>query len=204
MEEHRLKPMKVGYDEKLFNELYQQTQKLREKLARGINPGYYGVEYQEVLSWFDVKFIFTFNKYQGENEKYLKGNIIKALSMYKSRILRNLYSEKRQIHNYQNIVDIEAAYNLKNYQIDFEQTPREVYKELLMSFMEDNLSREAYRLLNIQIDPPLYITSRAAPPYIKIPNKLITEYLNIPLKKLKELIIEVESTTLEAQLYFNN
>ena len=63
MEHHRLKPM-GNYPVELFNSLYAQTHGLRRKLASQIDASKFGVDYQEVLSWFDVKFLFIFSKYR--------------------------------------------------------------------------------------------------------------------------------------------
>jgi len=63
MEEHRLTKMKDNYDEKLFNDIYEKVQPLKRKLASTISTSKLGVEYEDILSWFDIKFIFVFNKY---------------------------------------------------------------------------------------------------------------------------------------------
>ena len=67
MELHRLQPMKP-YDPKLFNELYKKTERLRKSLVYQIDSSRWGVTQDEVMSWFDDKFIFVFNKYQDQKK----------------------------------------------------------------------------------------------------------------------------------------
>ena len=77
MEEHRLTTMKEGYDEKLFNDLYEKVKPLKRKLASTISTSKLGISYDDILSWFDIKFIFVFNKYfENKEPEVLKGFII--------------------------------------------------------------------------------------------------------------------------------
>ena len=62
MEENRLKPMTQGYDESLFNLIYDKTKHLRRKLASEIDHRRFGVTNEDIKSWFDVKLIYVFKK----------------------------------------------------------------------------------------------------------------------------------------------
>ena len=68
MELHRLKPMESGYDSSLFNKLYKETAPLRKSLARQIDSRRFGVSDDVILSWFDDKFMFVFNKHFKDKE----------------------------------------------------------------------------------------------------------------------------------------
>ena len=100
MELHRLGELPSNFDSKLFNKLYKETQGLRINLANRIDHRRYGVSNDIILSWFDDKFIFVFNKYMGKrDEKHLKHSIINALSLFKCRILRKAYSGESEIYS---------------------------------------------------------------------------------------------------------
>lgn len=181
MEEHRLKPMKEGYDEQLFNELYIKTEGLRRKLAYQIDPKRFGVDYEEILSWFDVKFIFTFNKYYGDKEpEILKAYLIRALQLFKQRILRASYSQKSQLNN---TICIEDAYNLHETQIDEDFDERKALVSFALSIMKDKLSDEAFKVLELEINPPLYILNEISKDdkleTTKIPSSMIADYLGL-------------------------
>ncbi len=88
MEIHRLTPMKDGYSEVLFNKIYSETHNLRKSLANQIDPRRYGVSPDIILSWFDDKFIFVFNKhFSDKNPDILKGFIINSLKTFKYTFL---------------------------------------------------------------------------------------------------------------------
>lgn len=183
MEENRLKPMKEGYDEELFNSLYHQTSKLRRSLAYQIDARRYGVDYEDILSWFDIKFIHAFNRYFGEKEPdILKAYIINSLGFFKNRILRYGYSLKNQVNN---TIDISEASKLKGINIEYSQTDEELFLELALSFLKKTLSKEAYQVLELELYPPLYIIKRVGTnksAYAKIPNQLICEYFGWEFK----------------------
>jgi hypothetical protein len=209
MEEHRLKPMKQGYDEQLFYDLYQATNNLRKKLASEIDPKRFGVDYKEILSWFDIKFIYTFNKYFGEKEpNLLKAHLIRALQFFKNRILRAAYTNKNQVNN--NTIDIEELYDLQEPTIEYEYDEREFFMKLALEFMHNNLSEEAYRVLEVELHPPLYILTRLEDKEstAKIPSNLIADYLGWGLgkdaiKQVNSLRREIKNITMVAKEHFS-
>lgn len=215
MEEHRLKPMQDGYDEKLFTQLYKELTPLKKKLASNIDYKRFGVTYDDLLSWFDVKFIFTFNKYYHiHNPNVLRGHLISALSFFKNRILRQAYKEKYS----QNIIDLGSLENADNILKD--RIPEDNYKLfrlLLFAFMQQRLHEDAYMVFQTDLNPPT-----ALEPYLEyhrkkidgkftkvteIPPALLATYIGLPdneeginyIKKLRKL---VSSTLEEAKEYF--
>jgi len=194
MEEHRLKPMKPNYDEQLFNELYRNTQSLRNKLAYGIDPKIFGVDYKEILSWFDVKFIFVFNRYCDEkSDEHLKATIINSLKFFKNRILKSSYSQKNQVNNHTlNLDDI----NSEGLKIEYEYKEKDTYLESAMNIMKNKLTPEAYQILSIEINPPLYVLNRLANDpkgnTTKIPSKIIGDYLGLGTKEINTFKKEIE------------
>jgi len=211
MEHHRLKPMKPGYDEKLFNELYKKTTPLRKKLAYEIDARKFGVDYQEILSWFDVKFIHTFNKYWDTEPERLMGYIINALSTYKYRIMRSSYQVK--YHNHASQVDITELYN-HNEIVNLHETnheEREDYLGRVMDFMKGKLTDDAILVLEIELTPPPFILDAMEDLGKKegqrIPHNLIADYLGFGdspnmVSYIKDLRAEIRSATLLAKKYF--
>lgn len=209
MEENRLTPM-GDYDPQLFNDLYKATDGLRRKLAYQIDARRFGVDYREILSWFDVKFIFVFNKYFKDKEpEELKAHLIKSLQFFKNRILRKGYS-KSNIHN--SMIDIEEVYSLKETQVEYEYDEREFFLKLVMEFMDESLSEEAYRVLEIELNPPLFILSelsRSQHSTSKIPSSMIADYLGWGLSreaicKVDSLRREIKNAITYARSYFKN
>lgn len=216
MEENRLKPMVEGYSPVIFNDLYQQTSALRKKLASQIDCSRFGVDYPEILSWFDVKFIFVFNKYYRQHEKnpeVLKGHLIKGLQFFKCRILRVAYSQKSlaimktiELNDYEEFENVfieePTEMNSSNYHL----------YNLAIKFMKENLSDNAFELLNIQLNPPPYILSKLEAEgienYNKIPNSIIADYFELGnddkvIKYINTLKKEIKDITKKASDYFN-
>lgn len=160
MEENRLQPMVEGYDEKLFNKLYQETEPLRRKLAGQIDARRFGLFYDDILSFFDVKFIFCFNKHYNEPPNKLKAFLLNSLSNFKNRILRNAYTVKnsQNIVSFDTLVNIDDSFHLEPDYVS--PTPRDYYYEKMMHFMKHHLSDNAYLLLEVQLNPPPYILKR--------------------------------------------
>lgn len=170
--------MKKGYDEILFNKLYKETKALRRKLASEINPRKFRVDYDEILSWFDVKFIFVFNKYC---DKYppdrLKGNIINALQTYKYRILRKSLNHEFSFE----FEDVEDNNKLADLTQEIPDFDRDLMYNMAVSFIKQNLSTEAYTVFMVDMQPPAYIIERMSEEgkqaYSYTPAKYIAEYL---------------------------
>ena len=208
MEIHRLIPMKVGYDELLFNKLYKETEALRNLLTYQIDHRRYGVTSDIIKSWFDDKFIFVFNKYYGEIEEgQLKGRIINALRTFKFRMLRKAYS-KYNIYN--NIVRLEGENRLINIiPLKTETTEHEIFLELALKYLKKNLCDDAFLVLELELNPPTYILNNLKSYKTKIPAKLIAEYLDLEPTRDSSLYItdlrsEINHCTEQAKEYFTN
>ncbi len=204
MEVHRLKPMQKDYDEQLFNELYRKTQGLRNSLVYQIDARRFGVTSSEILSWFDDKFIFVFNKYYGQHSnEVLLGYIINSLKQFKNRILRKAYQE----NIYENIIRWDEIDLINIIPDKNESSDREVLINLITAFFEKRLSKEAYLVFSVELNPPPYIINRIKNSNSRVPAWLIAEYLGWPdskytLKLINKFRKEVEKTILEAKVYF--
>jgi len=211
MEIHRLKPMKDGYDQKLFNRLYKETESLRKTLTYQINPKRFGVTSDIIFSWFDDKFIWVFNKYADSiTPNQLKGRIINSLCTFKFRILRKAYSKQNL---YANEVDM---LRLDNYDASIaniipdktEIGNHELFLELALKYLKQNLCDDALLILEIELNPPPYIMGKMENPKTKIPAKLIAEYLDLESNKdsinfINDLRREIRYWVEEAREYFS-
>jgi hypothetical protein len=208
MEIHRLTPMKDDYPVELFNKLYKETKNLRKNLARNIDHRRYGVTHDIVLSWFDDKFIFVFNKhFQSKEPEVLRGFLINSLQTFKMRILRKAYQKEGEF--YSSLVTMDGDYDLINIIPDQNQISNEdLFYNLAIEFMKNKLSDDAYLLLQLQLNPPPYILSRIKGGNSRIPNELIMEFLDIDksepkaeryIKKLKK---EINIAIKNAKEYF--
>jgi hypothetical protein len=179
METNRLKPMVENYDEPKFNRLFKKTEGLRKKLASEIDARRFGVDRDEILSWFSVKFIYVYNKYcQDQSEEILLGHLIKSMQWFKCRVLRNAYTHKHS----QSIVstsDIEI-------ESSFIENPTEVKPnnyEILFNFIRTKISDNAYTLLELQYNPTPYILARLEELGVqnihKIPDQVLCDYFDL-------------------------
>lgn len=182
MEESRLKPMVADYNPQLFEKLYAKTEGLRRKLASGIDHRRFGVDNDEILSWFTVKFIFAYNKYcKKYNEDILLGHMIRAMQFFKCRIIKSAYTVKYS----QSMVEFtgQEHNNLLVHNPDPIDDNHERYYNLAVNYLRDSLSDNAYTLLQLQINPPPYILRRLTEKSIgnihKIPDELIAEYFDL-------------------------
>lgn len=178
MELHRLKVMQEGYDTELFNRLYSLTENLRTILTSQIDSRRFGVTSDIIKSWFDDKFIFVFNKYYGTmDENQLRGYLINSLRTFKFRMLRgayhksNMYNDSIRIDDYTNFINI----------IPIEEDMDDYSKllSLALQFLKKKLSSNAFVILDIDLNPPPYISSKLESSKTKIPAKLIAEYLDL-------------------------
>lgn len=209
-ESHRLKEMPSGYDKALFNQYYKETKELRQKLAYGIDSRKFGVDYQEILSWFDVKFIHAFNRYYGSPQ--LKGFIIRALQTYKTRIIKNSYQEKHLINN---AVDITTVYSMEGADdevvglelADNEEVENntEFLIDRLKTYFKDRLSFDAYLLWEFNTFPPAYTLQQKESPSARLTDEDAIDFFDLPedcqdfLGKLKK---EIREVTKQAKEYF--
>ena len=212
MEIQRLKPMVEGYDEKLFNELYQKTAGLRRKLSSEINPHRFGLAPEDIHSWFDDKFIYVFNKYYHKyNSEILLGYLINSLKLFKCRVLRAAYTTKYS----QTIIQIEDYSPLSNLfkEDSFNRDKQEKLEEIILH-LESILTADALFILKIMLNPPPYIMTRITPSKNqalrnRIPDELICKYLELPYnKKIQHIIAglknEIDAGINQTKEYFRS
>lgn len=207
---NRLKPMPEVYDHQLFNKLYQKTEGLRKKLASQIDPHRFGVTYEDILSSFDIKFIFVFSKCHKEPENILLATILNSMQNFKCRILRAAYTKKYS----QNIMQIDdLTYFGNTLTEDHPQNKLdEHYSEKLMEFMKGYLSPNALAVFEVKLNPPPYIQNKLNTHedanLQKIPDDLILDYFDLGFgikahKYLNSLKKEIVKGIKEAKNHFN-
>jgi hypothetical protein len=199
MEIHRLKPQeKNSYDERMFNQLYKDCKPLISNLVSQIDTRRLGVSRDIVLSWFDDKFMFVFFKYHNERDyNHLKYSLIQALQFFKCRLLRKTYTKKNQ--DFQNMVSMDDDNkNLKNIINNQEDETENIDEQLngVLQFLKKELSEEAYFILELQLNPPLFIVDKVKSVH-NITPKVILEYIN--LKPVKENINYIKNLKIEIQ-----
>lgn len=180
MEEGRLKPMPVDYDPELFKRLYEETKPLRLSLARQIDHHRLGVGPEDILSFFDTKFIYVFTKHYQDSPEKLKAFLLNAIRNFKCRILRSAYTVK----NSQHIISTEDAHETVNWlEDDSTSDVRDFYYQKLIDFLKKTISDNALMVLQLQLNPPPYILARIntnpQKPLQKIPDTLLIEYLGL-------------------------
>ena len=188
-ESHRLinYPMPVGYDVNLFEEIYKKTKDLKNKLVWQINPHKFGVDAKELSSWFDVKILQAFNRYyddervEEDRPEKLKAFVIKALQIYKSKIIKDSYHEK---HGLNQTMDIEEVFDYETLMIEaMEPEPMDNRIALVKTYYRERLSADAYFLFELELNPPPYIINKLKDPdskkMPKITNGDWADYLGI-------------------------
>lgn len=207
-ESHRLKPFDPSWDVELFEKVFRETQVLRRKLAFGIDARRFGVDYEEVVSWFDVKCIFAFQqymtKYDQENVGDLKGYVIRALQQYSFRIMRNSYQLKYKDHPA--VLDITELVDERDIISEDYDPHKDRLIDRVLSFMQRELSPNAFLVLQLELRPPSYITREleelGKPLNAKIPHDLIAEYLELPVPVIKQLRREISQVMESAKVFF--
>lgn len=204
MEEHRLQPM-GDYDQELFTRLFYQTLPLRKKLARNIDKTRFAVEYEDILSWFDCKFIFVFTKYHKQyDENVLKGHIINALSKYQFRLMKMTYSNKYNQHNFLHVEDISQFEGI----IGATKEEDNIYLRAIENFMKSYLSEDAYLILQTELNPPPYILHQIsqdpdAKNSFRIKKAQVMDYLGLASESVyRACKREIRAAVKEAQSFF--
>lgn len=210
LEINRLKPMVENYDPLKFKRLYERTDNLRKKLASGIDHRRFGIDQEELVSWFTVKFIYAYNKYCNKyDEETLLGHMIRAMQFMKCRILRAAYQQKYC----QSIIEYEPNLVKEDSHNPYDEETRDHYYNALCKFLQEELSDNAYMLFQLQINPPLYVISAMKGMGIenihKIPDQVICDYFNLGfdsygIKYLKLLRKEIQMAVQSAKEHFSN
>lgn len=186
-ESHRLKQMPDNYDLAVFEKIYKETAALRHKLAFKIDNRRFGVDKQEIIQWFDIKFIHAFcqfhEKYDASNIGNLKGYIINALTTYQYRVMAMAY--KQEFANHHTQLDITELTDeteiISNPEYD---TKNDTLLEKAMDYLKSILSEDAYTVLQVELQRPQwivdYMEDRGCKPNASIPNNIIADYLGFP------------------------
>jgi hypothetical protein len=180
---HRLKTMD-NYDVNLFNKLYRKLKPLVRKLAKNVDHRRYNVSQDIIQSYFWDKFIYVFNKYQGEyDEQHLQATLINSLNTYKNRLLKKAYNEQSEY--YQSLTSLDEVFEADKelIDIDFEKEARDERLEKLYNYMENNLSPDAFLLFDIQLDPPPFIREQLKTDNSKISIMMLLDFFELPRTK---------------------
>lgn len=152
---HRLTPMKEGFDEKLFNKLYKITRPVIRNLVRGIDHKRFNLPPDIITSYFNDKLLFVFNKYYGTcSEEHLQANILKALTIYKNKLLREAYGERAEAN--QNTSSLEDLFdNSKELEDDSEEVQaKEEHLKRIEDYMREHLTHDAFDIFQLMFNPP--------------------------------------------------
>ena len=158
---HRLKPMKEGYDKKLFNKLYKVCKPIIRNLTRQIDYKRFNVTPDIIESYFWDKMIYVFNRYYGEvDEEHLKADIIRSLTTFKNKLLRAAYGELAEIN------------------MD-EQNAKSEMLQMVYDYMNEHLSPDAQLVFEVLMTPPPYIKERIKDGQ-RITNLLLVDFFDLP------------------------
>lgn len=156
MEEHRLKEMPKGYDQKLFNQLYRELKPLKKKLTYNIDARKFGVDAEEIQSWFDIKFIHAFCKYHSDPR--VKGYIINSLQMFKRKIISHSYHPKQELFTMSSSWDdLGEAFHEGLPDSSPEPKPE---LDIAMEYLKQKLSPNAFFILELELTPPTFFLDR--------------------------------------------
>lgn len=202
---HRLKVMSEDYDKKLFNKLYKLVQPVIRNLVRGIDVNRLNTSPDILISQFNDKMLFVFNKYYGTvEEEHLKANILRALSTYKNHLLKYAYSEKATFN--QNLKSFEDLFDDSKEDFSDELDEQEKAKvemwNLLKNYILDNLSPDAQLVWEVTLNPTPYIEMNAK--YGRITNTLLVDFFDLPktrdsVRYIGELKEEIQSVMEKAK-----
>ena len=180
---HRLKPMQ-SYDADLFNKLYKNMKPLIKKLSRNVDAKRFNVTPDIIQSYFYDKFLYVFNKYQGEyEEERLKATILSSLSTFKNRLLRNAYTEQAEYN--QSLAKLDDLFDDSKELIDSseEDILKEERYEMLYSYMKKHLSPDAYLIFQVQLNPPPFIAEQLKTSNSKVSTMLLLDFFELPRTK---------------------
>lgn len=187
---HRLKDFNQSYDVELFNKLYKNMKPLMKRLARQVDAKRFNVTPDIILSYFSDKFVYVFNKYQGEyDEEHLKAALLSSLATFKNRLLRNAYTEAAEIN--QQISQLEDLFDGSKELIDDseENEIKEYRLNLIYNYMKEHLDPDAYLIFEIQMDPPEYIKERLKTEHGRISAMLLLDFFELPRTKSNSMWI---------------
>lgn len=158
---HRLKPMREGYDQQLFNRMYKVTRPVIRNLVRQIDHRRFNLTPDILASFFTDKLLFVFNKYYGTcSEEHLQAKILKALAIYKNKLLRRAYGSRAEYN--QSLTSMEGLFDSNFYDGNSdvllddseEYWIEEEHLQRIRDYMNRRLSPDASLLFSILMNPP--------------------------------------------------
>lgn len=181
---HRLRPMKEGYDKKLFDKLYKLCKPIIKNLVRQIDCKRLGITSDIVESQFWDKMIYVFNRYYGEvDEEHLKADIFRSLSTYKNKILRSAYGEVAEINK--GMASWEDLFDDSKEMMD-DTDAQDAKSEMLRKvydYMRKHLSLDAQLVFEVLVTPPPYIKERIKEGQ-RITNLLLVDFFELPKNRV--------------------
>lgn len=181
---HRIKPLK-DYDEKIFTKLYKLCKPVIKNLVNQIDCRRYNVSKDVISSYFWDKMLFLFNRYYEESEgniEFLKAHILRGLSTYKYHLLQEAYSERAEY--FQKLTSLDVLYDNNKEDVDLLDEDTNGYKEELLKnlydYMKKHLSLDALLVFECIMTPPTYILDRTDNGRVRITNKIIADFFNLP------------------------
>lgn len=157
---HRLTEF-THYDPKVFNRIYGQCKPLIRKLAKQIDARRYNVSRDIIISYFEDKLLYVYNKYQDRyDENRLKATILSSLSIYKNKLLRAAYNSQAEFN--QELTSFEDVLERDKELVDDIETVemREDIHERFHQYMREHLTEDEYLVFVTQLEPPPFIQSR--------------------------------------------
>lgn len=180
---HRLTELKP-YDPELFNRLYKTCKPLIRKLTKGVDSRRFNVSSDVIQSYFWDKFLYVFNKYQDQyDEERLKATLLSSLSIFKSKLLRNAYTNQAEFN--QGLTSFEVLFdNSKELIDDSDETQiKEEQSQRFHRYMQEHLTPDEYLVMKIQLDPPQWFLPRIADSHGKLSILHLIDYFELPRDK---------------------
>ena len=197
---HRLKPLNFSSkEEEQFERLYREARGYIRKLARNINCKKYRVSPDILVSYFEDKLLYVWDKYKDEYPDYnhLKSIVFKSLGVFKNKLLSKAYTKRAEFYDnlqswdamlYETVhenpyMDDEDSNDLIT---DIEDEVEEDKTSLLGyidEYLKEKLTIDEYLLLSIELDPPAYFLERMKTPRSKVSSALLIEFFELPRTK---------------------
>lgn len=190
---HRVKEF-TQYDPQQFNRLFKKVRPLITRLVYNIDNKRLNVTKDVIESYFHDKFMYVYMRYHDEyDEDKLLSTLIKSLSIFKNKLLRQAYTEDAEIN--QSMSKLEDLFDnnkedLGNYD---EDKIRRDQIELVWEYMKKHLSSDAFLIFEVIMDPPPYFSDKTKEGVTKVTNIGIVDFFELPrTRKSLTYIAEVK------------
>lgn len=200
---HRLKTF-VNYDIEEFNKLYRELSPLLHYLSSQVNTKNFNVGKDIIRSYFEDKFLYVFNKYQGKYDyKKLKNVLIKSLKIFKNKLLTRAYSEEAEFNLnttrfedlvYDRVPDKSDEEDSAKEEIDFEDVSEEPNENLekALKYIKDHLTEDEYLIFTTEMNLPEFFQKRIKMSHGKLTAAHFIEFFDLPAnRKSREIITRI-------------